>query len=293
MRRTCGPLLFVLLLMLLVGSLAPLRTGAVQEDAAEELFDLRDLHDWKELASRFDLNGAHAVELRNDLLSGTREYQKRLEHYHRAGLDILPFLISIADDPSLLEEPSGRHVSRPVVYSWLAASDDPRAEEFFLNTAAEALCAPVASIEQVDKIPLIELSATRRGQELLLELQGKEFWHKRRMHFAESEESRGDVPNLVATVQDRAVDTLAASGSTFAIKVFGTGKGVNARFKERLDELFEWAVREHAGVSGVPEWYGQDLPEDALAEINRIFAEYGRTYTPKEKKNLRISDPHP
>ena len=145
------------------------------------------------------------------------------------------------------------------------------------------------------------VGATKRDNalEFLLLVQSEAFWNTDSaptLELSATENSTVDEASQSAknVLRQEAVRAISESGAERAIEILGTGKDIAPDLQGMLDDCFLVAVRRHVGIYGFAEWRGAKLSKAKLAEIKKIYAKYGKEYTPlKENKRMRnISPPH-
>ncbi len=202
--------------------------------------------------------------------------------------------------------PKGRRywhegISQVKVLKWLAAVQNPGMHEWLLTFAREEMKKPIRSADDVRYISGILTAVATMGNEqaftFLLEVQSESFWESEGapcLGLPGTEQRSEEELNSGAKseIRQSAIYAIADTGDMKAIGILGTGKGIAQDLQWLLDSSFQTAVRHHVGVYGAPEEYGGLLPDEKLDEIQRIYAEYGKTYKSIEPSSHRISPPH-
>ncbi|GEM_PF-2483464 len=195
-------------------------------------------------------------------------------------------------------------ISEMDLLRWLPKASDPCVDEWILNFARSKFAgSTVKSWDDSSYLTglLRVVGATKRDNalEFLLLVQSEAFWNTDSaptLELSATENSTVDEASQSAknVLRQEAVRAISESGAERAIEILGTGKDIAPDLQGMLDDCFLVAVRRHVGIYGFAEWRGAKLSKAKLAEIKKIYAKYGKEYTPlKENKRMRnISPPH-
>ena len=236
----------------------------------------------------------------------TEEVQGLIESCKEDGVDIVAFVQQMVQNQVL---PKGSPhwdvgISEMDLLRWLPKASDPCVDEWILNFARSKFAgSTVKSWDDSSYLTglLRVVGATKRDNalEFLLLIQSEAFWNTDsaptlELSAMQKPTTQKEMNEIVNTMRQDAVTAISESGTEYAIEILGTGKDIAPDLQGMLDDCFLVAVRRHVGIYGFAEWRGAKLSKAKLAEIKKIYAKYGKEYTPlKENKRMRnISPPH-
>ncbi len=222
------------------------------------------------------------------------------------GVDFVKFLRELVENDVL---PEGKNenwgFTQIDILKIVALEDDTEVIEWIVSHARESLAKkfaePIRSRDDESYVCglLRVLGKTRREEvlDILLNVQSEAFWMGEGAPEIDMEPLLGgeitserENVRALSTIRRAAVRAISESGTERAIEILATREGLAPNFHQIADEYFRVAVRRHVGLYEFisRERYGIELPAETLAEIERIYAKYGKTYVPvKEDKDLQ------
>ena len=240
--------------------------------------------------------------------SRARSLTKLAESWRAEGVDLFTFLRQLVEDDVLPEARHGRFgrgITWVKVLGALADVDNVVMNDWVVCHAQDRLTEKFrAGIRSRDAEKCITdllwvLGQTKRNEaiEFLLKVQSESFWMGEGAPEIDMEPLLGgeitserENVRALSTIRRAAVRAISESGTERAIEILATREGLAPNFHQIADEYFRVAVRRHVGLYEFisRERYGIELPAETLAEIERIYAKYGKTYVPvKEDKDLQ------
>jgi len=271
-----------------------------------KIVEMQALIRWWQKAEEYGVELPHAKVLLHDLeqLASEALVREREVYYRENDVEIVPFLIHLVESGTLPESGGGAvgSIAEDTVLFWIAALGGEASGEYLLNQAQELMRGSITSRLQLGKVQKLMryLGMTRYEAALdyLFKVQGDDFWESpdapaielpASVHRSVAQEKE----DAVGHIQVSALQGLAASGTERVIHAFGTGQGVNPAYRVHSDRFFKAAARAHFDIVGMPEWYGQPLPEETLNGLQELYARYGKTYVPEQEREdvQRQSDP--
>jgi len=119
------------------------------------------------------------------------------------------------------------------------------------------------------------LTKSEAAVDLLLEVQGNEFWQKDSDPDMEQKEKGENSPSsdeeaFISDVSEMAIRALANTGSDRVIQAFGTYEGIARSQRHLADGLFRVAIESKDTLPDVEKWREKGLPERKLAEMRAL-----------------------
>ncbi len=272
-----------------------------------KLSEMQNLVEWWQNAETNGVALPHAKVLRRDLeqLASEALVGARKVYYRENGVDIVPFLIHLVESGNLSESGAATvgAIAEGSVLFWIAAMGGEASGEYLLNRLQKLMKGPITSrleLQDLQKsIHQLGMSRYEPALDYLFKVQGDEFWEGAdapviELSASARQSAAQEIKDVVKHLQMSALQGFAVSGTERAIHAFGTGEGVNPAYQNQLDRLFETAARSHFDIVGMPEWYGQPLPEETLKGLQDLYAKYGKIYVPEKtsEKIKQMSTPH-
>ena len=236
--------------------------------------------DFPTMVNNCDLHGLSEMEARAlwaDLSlheAGFTEHARmKVKEYTARGVDIVPFLLGLRQSGAELGKATG--ISQSTVVLWLALCHDERANAHLLGTYRELLRTQGDPYLLSRMTYSLGLTKSEAAVDLLLEVQGNEFWQKDSDPDMEQKEKGENSPSsdeeaFISDVREMAIRALANTGSDRVIQAFGTYEGIARSQRHLADGLFRVAIESKDTLPDVEKWREKGLPERKLAEMRAL-----------------------
>lgn len=215
-------------------------------------------------------------------------------YWREQGVDPVPVLIRIYGELDLPNTAPGylnRDASRSDILRYMTRFRDPRANDFLVETAEEALRHPVRCSEDESFLLglFVSLGLTKydKALDVLFKVQSKEFWESEDAPIVDRDVTsyKAVTPQdihsaIVKSIRTYAIMGIRGSGTERAIHAFGTGEGIAEDFAGSLDENFRMTVFYHVGFFGSMERpvRARGLLRDRVNRAKEIYRKYGKRY---------------